>query len=320
MLISLQLSLSDKESDTFSKSLRRHSISPYSVEYSKRQFGIESKKIAVALPLYLREAIGIFLKKRPFYDLLSIQNCPIDRNLPPTPNIEFKSSLKNSVLSETLLLSISSVLGSPFAIDRENKGFLIHNIYPVSGYEDKQSSKSSSVLLTAHTELSCLTRPPDYLMLLGLRESGRVATQFIKLDDMLQGLSAEEIKILRAPLYVTELDESLRSNGSQIKTSSFPILGYEHNMNIWRYDVEYTRGTTLASKNVIRKISRLYDKFLCSVVIGSGDLVIVDNKKVAHARTSFKASYDGTDRWIQRVNLYKGVAKNYYSTDEIVAI
>jgi L-asparagine oxygenase len=35
--------------------------------------------------------------------------------------------------------------------------------------------------------------------------------------------------------------------------------------------------------------------------LGAGDLLVVDNRKCAHARSRFEARFDGSDRWLQRV-------------------
>jgi L-asparagine oxygenase len=39
----------------------------------------------------------------------------------------------------------------------------------------------------------------------------------------------------------------------------------------------------------------------CHVRLAAGDLLIVNNRKCAHARSRFQATFDGTDRWLQRV-------------------
>ena len=36
------------------------------------------------------------------------------------------------------------------------------------------------------------------------------------------------------------------------------------------------------------------------IVLEPGDLLVVDNDRVVHGRTSFAARFDGTDRWLQR--------------------
>jgi L-asparagine oxygenase len=33
----------------------------------------------------------------------------------------------------------------------------------------------------------------------------------------------------------------------------------------------------------------------------AGDLIIIDNRVAAHARTAFRSFHDGSDRWLQRL-------------------
>lgn len=45
------------------------------------------------------------------------------------------------------------------------------------------------------------------------------------------------------------------------------------------------------------------EEILINVRVGcrlaSGDLIIIDSRVAAHARTAFAASHDGSDRWLQ---------------------
>lgn len=36
-------------------------------------------------------------------------------------------------------------------------------------------------------------------------------------------------------------------------------------------------------------------------VLAPGDLLVLDNRRAAHARTAFSPRYDGSDRWLLRV-------------------
>jgi len=36
-------------------------------------------------------------------------------------------------------------------------------------------------------------------------------------------------------------------------------------------------------------------------VLLSGDLLVLDNRRAAHARTTFRPRYDGSDRWLLRI-------------------
>lgn len=148
-----------------------------------------------------------------------------------------------------------SLIGTPFAIDSENNGFMVHNIYPVAKYTESQSSKSSKILLTSHTELSCLDNPPDFLVLLGLRESDYIVeTPVIKLDEILQYLTSQEIEMLYRPLFITQIDESMRNIGARnYITKPFTLISKIDDVNRWKYDVEYVKGIDSDSHCLVLK-------------------------------------------------------------------
>ncbi|TDD59964.1 hypothetical protein E1263_12755 [Kribbella antibiotica] len=39
---------------------------------------------------------------------------------------------------------------------------------------------------------------------------------------------------------------------------------------------------------------------MVGMVLVAGDLMVVDNRKAVHGRTSFVPRYDGNDRWLRR--------------------
>jgi hypothetical protein len=41
------------------------------------------------------------------------------------------------------------------------------------------------------------------------------------------------------------------------------------------------------------------------VILKTGDLLLINNHKAVHGRKPFKARYDGTDRWLQRLLVRK---------------
>jgi alpha-ketoglutarate-dependent taurine dioxygenase len=42
---------------------------------------------------------------------------------------------------------------------------------------------------------------------------------------------------------------------------------------------------------------------MMDIALGSGDLLIIDNLQAVHGRRPFKARYDGSDRWLRRINI-----------------
>ena len=44
-----------------------------------------------------------------------------------------------------------------------------------------------------------------------------------------------------------------------------------------------------------------------SVRLGPGDLLVIDNKRCAHARSAYEARFDGQDRWLQRAYVRRDI-------------
>ena len=60
--------------------------------------------------------------------------------------------------------------------------------------------------------------------------------------------------------------------------------------------------------NALRKA---LDQNLNDVSLSPGDVVFVDNARVIHGRQPFSPRYDGTDRWLKRFNLTRGLRKSF---------
>lgn len=43
------------------------------------------------------------------------------------------------------------------------------------------------------------------------------------------------------------------------------------------------------------------------VGLAPGDCVFIDNFRAVHGRKSFRARYDGTDRWLKRLNITRNL-------------
>lgn len=316
----LQGIFDSNERESLRSKLENFKNEPYDVTYSVHGYQANQSTFVQTAPEFLRQLVNNYLSLNSA-DTLIIKNVPIDKNLDETPLEVFESKFKKGRISENLLLMVGSLLGTPFAIDTENRGFLIHNIYPVERYAKTQSSKSSEAFLTLHTELSCLDTPPDFLVLLGLRESDdAVITPVVKLDEILSFLTPSEAALLHQPLFITNIDESMRT--SELKntlTRPFSVITYDAGIHRWRYDVEYTKGIDEKSSQVVAKIAEIQYTLFHEIVVETGSLVVINNTKLAHARKSFLAKYDGTDRWIQRINIYKRrLPKTFFTIKELI--
>jgi alpha-ketoglutarate-dependent taurine dioxygenase len=51
------------------------------------------------------------------------------------------------------------------------------------------------------------------------------------------------------------------------------------------------------------------DAALRPVVLQPGDAIFIDNRRVVHGRAPFRARYDGTDRWLKRINVMRDIRR-----------
>ena len=61
------------------------------------------------------------------------------------------------------------------------------------------------------------------------------------------------------------------------------------------------RGKTFQAQEALDKLLESIKENTKQIALQNGDVLVLDNKKLVHGRKSFKAKYDGTDRWLLRV-------------------
>jgi hypothetical protein len=64
------------------------------------------------------------------------------------------------------------------------------------------------------------------------------------------------------------------------------------------------------SQRALDSLIREIDSKLSEVVLRPGDFLFVDNYRAVHGRKSFKARYDGADRWLKRINVTRDLRKS----------
>ena len=75
------------------------------------------------------------------------------------------------------------------------------------------------------------------------------------------------------------------------------------------------KGKRLKSTAISLCLCRIIQTILkYSVKLQAGDLLIIDNRKTAHARSQFTARFDGSDRWIQRAF---AISNHRYYTEKL---
>ena len=215
--------------------------------------------------------------------------------VPPTPTDP--SAGRGDGTSERSLIGAARVLGEPVGYIQEHGGGLVQNLIPARGLEQRQVSTSSDVQLEWHTETAFHPHKPRYLLLLCLRGDPEARTLLCSVDDVLPHLDDETIAILRQPRFRTRPDESFLEPGT-IGELGAPLAVLDGDE--FTYDEDLMVGVDAGARAALDQLGAVVRDRASSIVLEAGDLLVVDNERVVHGRTSFAARFDGTDRWLQR--------------------
>lgn len=255
-------------------------------------------KAVSLLPEEVRTALAFFQKDPPKSGALLIQGLPVG-SLPSTPESP-KAHLVKDWGTETLLLTTASALGYPVGYAPEHGGDLVQNIVPTRTSADRQVSTSSKVRLEFHTEAAFHPYRPRYLLLFCLRGDPSAATTLASVRDAVGSIEPEVLSVLRQTRFATGVDESyLGYRSSRLGQPMAAISGLDGEESIC-FDGDLMQGLDPEAAQALEILRRAIDDSARSIVLASGDLLVVDNHIAVHGRSPFTPRFDGTDRWLQR--------------------
>src|SRR3990167_1641329 len=248
---------------------------------------------AANLPLEVREVLYDFKTKG------NRQGCLLFENL----------SVESS---KYWLATYGSLLGEPYSYVQEGNGLLYHDVTPYKAYERELSSKSSKMNLDFHTELVFHHFIPDYLLLFCIRgcRDQEAKTYISSITHSLSEVSNDLRRLLEQPLFRTGIDVSF-GNTNTIKGNGkvVPILYGDPKNPFLNFDPDMMEPTTEQARQAIHELRALLWKNKSTYVLQPGQLLIVDNKRAVHGRSSFTAYYDGQDRFLQRLFITKDLSR-----------
>ena len=264
----------------------------------------KSKHLSCEIPERIRNILQKFAMHGTSSGFLLIQNIPTDRFfIPPTPcNNDSKSGEKTvlSCIQSILLHYISEMI----AYEAEGYGRLFQDIVPSKNMETFQTSLSSGIELELHTEQAFSNLRPDILSLACLRSDPAAFTYVLPVQRIIENMNAEELQILHQPLWKIGVDLSFKLNGNEFLEGDirgpFPILQENSEDTKLVFDQDLTIGITEEAENMKNKIIQLYYKYRIHHNLKPGEILLIDNRRTVHGRSSFCPRYDGTDRFLIR--------------------
>jgi L-asparagine oxygenase len=273
--------------------------------------------VFASLPQPMREHLRAFRNDPRAYGAMVLRNLPIDDELPPTPLDGRPSRNKKTFVSEACVLGISQILGEPMGYQNEKEGDVIQALCPVPAEAHATSSESSDVELGFHTDFNFdphnPERPynvlnPDYIVLLCLRGDAKheAYTLYADARDICRRLAPAQLQLMREPVFQFAASYSFTRSGGDTTIWSVPsplLTGPPEFPEISIDLLCGVRGMSEEANALLDQIREVCKSpgVATSVCLTPGELLIIDNRKGAHARTAFTAFFDGYDRWLHRV-------------------
>jgi Taurine catabolism dioxygenase TauD, TfdA family len=267
-------------------------------------FAFEAKLAFHELPQRLRRVLVEFAHRGNIDGTLLLRGLPQDPVIPPTPSRTGERVRKATHASELWLCATAAALGEPVGYLQEKQGSIFQDVFPTAVHADKLSSESSSILLDFHTEIAFHPFMPDYILLYGLRQDPerQARTIFASVRRFFHLLAPADKDTLFSNLFRTGIDYSFGNTGQQAGAGPLVSVLYGDRLDPYlRYDLDLMVGQTPAARRALELVRELVNDVKREVAIEPGSLLVIDNRRAVHARSTFKASFDGRDRWLQRL-------------------
>ncbi|MEV7926015.1 guanitoxin biosynthesis L-enduracididine beta-hydroxylase GntD [Kitasatospora sp. NPDC088264] len=295
-------------------------------------FQRESRTHAQELPRRLRGRLNEFRLTEKSGTLVVSGLHVEDALLGPTPAERRRKPAPSPSLSQDIaFFLIGSVLGDPIGWATQQDGLIMHDVYPVKSHEHDQIGWGSAETLSWHTEDAFHPLRTDYLGLMCLRNPDGVETTVADIADV--ELDAGARAALSEPRFRILPDDAHRggaqSAGAQDREELLRRRALERVEQALRQpdplavlfgdpddpylviDPYYMQGVhDDEEQRALDAIGAAIDRALTGVVLRPGDICFLDNYRVVHGRNPFRARYDGTDRWLRRLNIARDLRKS----------
>lgn len=210
------------------------------------------------------------------------------------------------------LIEYGSLLGTPYSYIQEGNGQFFHEITPFKTHETEISSKSSKINLDFHTELVFHYVIPDYLLLFCVRgdRDKQAKTYVSSVRNSFPKIPLSLKKVLYEPIFVTGIDHSfgnvdtVRGNGKTV-----PVLYGDPEDPLMNFDPDLMVAKTVEGEAALQEFRAILYENKISFVLEPGELLVIDNLRAVHGRSSFTPYYDGNDRHLYRIFVTRDLVK-----------
>lgn len=252
------------------------------------------------LPRRIRAFLNAFRLREPS-GVCVVSRYPVaDSKIGKTPAHWRKRPVDSSTLEEEVFLNLcGALLGDAIAWAHQRDGLICQELVPIREHQHAMLGSGSEVDLVWHTEDARYSYRGDYIGLMCLRNPDKVPTTYASIDDM--DLDPQHVDVLFKPQFVFHPDPS---HPTDTESEMAAILFGDKESPYVRFD-PYSMDTP-EDREACQAFHYLQEKInekITRVALEPGDVMFIDNYKAVHGRSSFKARFDGTDRWLKRITI-----------------
>jgi len=287
--------------------------------------------LARSLPEHLLAFLEDFRLREPSA-LCVLSGLAVDEELlGPTPEHWRDSQYGSPAFClEIFFLLCGSVLGDVFGWATQQDGRIMHDVLPIRGHEHYELGSNSLQHLSWHTEDSFHPCRGDYVALMCLKNPDLVETNVCDGGDL--EWSTVDVEALFEPEFTQMPDNSHRPENTaqstgdpavdRLRARSFALIQSWNDDPVKRpvlfgdrqdpylaldpYHMK-TEGWSGRSAKAFQGLCDEIEAKMKGVALRPGDCAFIDNFRAVHGRKSFRARYDGTDRWLKRLNITRNL-------------
>lgn len=293
-----------------------------------------ARALASRLPRQLIDGLDRFRRHEPA-GFCVISGLPVDDAvLGPTPEHWRDSHVGSTTLAyEVAFLACAGVLGDVFGWTTQQDARIMHDVLPVKGHEHLEIGSNSLQHLSWHTEDAFHPCRADYVALLCLRNPDGVATTISDACDVewdridVEALFEPEFTQLPDNSHLPDPESEVSDDETvrQLRARSFaliqswneqpekrPILTGDRSAPYLALDPYHMRieGWSERGLAAYRGLCDELERVKQRVVLRPGDCVFIDNFRAVHGREPFRPRYDGSDRWLKRLNITRDLRRS----------
>jgi hypothetical protein len=273
----------------------------------KADFLDSASTYAQELPRRLRAFLNAFRLREPS-GVCVISGYPVDDSkIGKTPIHWRTGSGDSSTVEEEVFLNLcGALLGDAIAWSHQRGGLICQDLVPIEEHKNEMLGSGSEQDLVWHTEDARYSYRGDYIGLMCLRNPDAVPTTFASIDEI--RLDPDQVEVLFEPRFVFRPDPSHPTDREREKA---PVLFGDPRSPYVRFD-PYSMDPPQSeeARSAMDYLIRAIDENVTGVALLPGECLFIDNYRAVHGRSSFKARFDGTDRWLKRINIARDLRKS----------